>query len=55
MVAVENDSVRAVLDSGEALLAFEICGWHLPGEVWGLGSSATTASIYLGFLRMKSQ
>lgn len=54
MVAVENDPVRAVLDTGEPVLAFGICGWHLPGEVWGQGGSATIASIYLGFIRLRS-
>lgn len=53
MVAWENKPLRAALDSGEQLLIFEICGWHVPGEVWAQGSTATSASIYLGVIRSK--
>jgi len=53
MLAADNDALRAALDSGEALLMFEICGWHLPGEIWAPGSSPTTASIYLGVVRQR--
>lgn len=53
-VASQNEPLRSALDSGEPLLAFETCGWQMPGEAWGEGSTATSASIYLGFIRRKS-
>jgi hypothetical protein len=46
-----NPAVKAALASGEELLAFEVCGWSVPGEPWAPGTSATTASIYIGFIR----
>lgn len=51
-LAAEYDpQVKAALDSGEQLLAFEVCGWAVPGEAWAPGVSATSASIYVGFIR----
>ena len=55
MVAVENSPVQALLDTGEPLLAFEICGWRVPSEVAGLGTTPTTSSIYLGLIRFRAQ
>ena len=53
MVAGKNKPVRAALDSGDSLLVFEICGWHVAGEAWGKGTTPTSASIYLGFIRLR--
>ena len=53
MVAGADETVRSVLDSGEPLLVFEICGWHVAGEAWGKGTTPTSASIYLGFVRLR--
>ncbi len=46
-----NPLVQAALESGEQMLAFEICGWSVPAEAWAVGVSPTSASIYLGFIR----
>jgi hypothetical protein len=51
LAAHYDDQVLAALQAGEQLLAFEVCGWAVPGEPWAPGVSATTASIYLGFIR----
>lgn len=46
-----NPAIQSALQSGEDLLAFEICGWQLPGEPAAEGVTPTTASIYLGVIR----
>jgi len=51
LVAHHNPALQPALDSGEPLLAFEICGWLVEGEGWSPGVSATTGSIYFGLLR----
>lgn len=51
IAAFYQPAFEAALESGEPLLAFEICGWMLPGEEWAPGASSTTGSIYLGLLR----
>ncbi len=51
-VASDNPDLQDALASGSPLLMFEICGWHVPGEVWNEGGS-TSASIYLGTFRLR--
>ncbi|GAP05625.1 hypothetical protein ATHL_00466 [Anaerolinea thermolimosa] len=51
LVTRYNPALQPALDSREALLAFEICGWLVEGEGWSPGVSSTTGSIYFGLLR----
>jgi hypothetical protein len=51
--AEKSSELRAALDSGEPLLVFEICGWQIPGEALALEVSSTTASIYLGVIKIQ--
>lgn len=50
LVTRYNPALQPALDSGNPLLAFEICGWLVEGEGWSPGVSATTGSIYFGLL-----
>ncbi len=38
-------------DPDRPLLAFETCGWRMPGEAWAPGVSATTGSVYVGVIQ----
>ena len=51
--ALQTPDLQAALDSGEPLLMFEICGWQIPGEAMAPQVSPTTASIYLGVIRIQ--
>jgi hypothetical protein len=51
--ALQSPVLQAALDSGEPLLMFEICGWQIPGEEMAPQVSPTTASIYLGVIRIQ--
>lgn len=51
LVTRYNPALQPALDSGEPLLAFEICGWLVEGEGWSPRVSSTTGSIYFGLLR----
>lgn len=35
----------------EPVIAFEICGWQLPGEPWAPGVSPASASMYIGVIQ----
>jgi hypothetical protein len=45
--------LQTLLDESSDLLAFEICGWQLPGEPYAEGVTPTTGSMYLGFIRVR--
>jgi hypothetical protein len=51
--AEDSPELQAALDSGGPLLIFEICGWQIPGEVMAPEVSPTTASIYLGVIKIQ--
>jgi hypothetical protein len=52
-VAEDSPELQAALDSGGPLLIFEICGWQIPGEAMAPEVSPTTASIYLGVIKIQ--
>lgn len=49
-LAAEQEWLARVLESGRPILAFEICGWQLPGEPDAPLVSPTSASVYLGII-----
>jgi hypothetical protein len=51
--ADKSPDLQAALDSGEPLLIIEICGWQIPGEALAPEVSPTTASIYLGVIKIQ--